>query len=170
MVNSAAKTRHVLEMQGILLRGPLVPEWFKLQSDGCSVPTGFLRKVLKSSQTRAACYIHDFEYYLINICYQPNTLESRNARQMADVSLRWNRTRIGRNWLSGQVFGRWYYRGVRLGGKRALNKKHGTLVTPPSMKSVDEIREHCIELCDGALTKTAKKRLAKWQNELENNS
>lgn len=163
-----SKTREQLRISGVLLAGPVVPGFFKLASDGCSVPTGFLRKFLKADQTKAACRIHDYSYYLINICCEIGSKDHKHKRHIADATLRWNRTKIGKNWITGQIFGRLYYRGVRFGGGNALRKKHGKLIAPPSEQALEAVRKDCIEFCQPhSLTKRAKKKLRQWEKQIK---
>jgi len=169
-----SKTREQLAVAGILLAGPIVPSFFKITSDGASVPTGFMRKVLDADQTRAAGFIHDYGYYLGNICFVPGTLDYKRARYQADVDLKFNRTKIGKGFVRGQVFGRIYFRGVRfpfIGGARAMRKKHGKLERPPSLASLELVRGHCVDLCKPhGLSKYAKKQLKQWEKQIKEES
>ena len=166
-----SKTREELAVAGILLAGPLVPEFFKFASDGCSVPTGFLRRFLNADQTRSSCVVHDFEFYITGICFLLGSKSHKHSRQMADINLRWNRTKIGKNWITGQVFGRLYYTGVRLGGARAMRKKHGRLICPPSLAALDLVRQACVERCKpNPLTPHAKKTLKGWEEKIKEES
>jgi len=165
------KDRKQLALAGILLHGPVVPEFIKFASDGCSIPTGFMRKVLNADQTRAACRIHDYSYYLINTCYKLGSKSHRAERQIADTQLKWNRVLLGKNWITGQVFGRLYYTGVRLGGARAMRKKHGRLICPPSLAALDLVRQACVERCKpNPLTPHAKKTLKGWEEKIKEES
>ena len=170
-----SKTREELRLAGVELNGPIVPEHFKWKvfSDACSIKGSWFRKVLNADQTKAACFIHDYEYFLTNICYTPGSKKYRASRHEADVHLRWNRTLIGKGFIRGQVFGRIYYRGVRFpifGGARAMRRKHGKLVAPPSMQSLNWVRKDCLSLCNGRLTAPAVRQLQQWHDKITEES
>ena len=160
-----SNTRENLASRGVLLAGPVVPNWFKLQSDGCSIPSRFMSKFLDALQTRAACYIHDYEYYLVNCCCAQDSVDRKHYRKSADVNLQFNRVRIGRGstkvgkWWKGQVFGRWYYRGVRIGGKRALNKKVYTIPVPPSVKEIKRVEKDILLMLQKPMTEYGSRKL-----------
>lgn len=134
------KTREQLKAKGVLLAGPIVPDWFKAQSDGCSVPTRIGRVFLKAKQSRAACYIHDFEYYVAAIDF-PDGFGRDVARFQADLRLRGNRKLVARTRFFGWIYGRLYYRAVRLGGARAM-KTEDRLAIPPTLKDCEDIKTH----------------------------
>lgn len=152
------KTRQQLRAEGIELHGPIVPGWFKAQSDGCSVPTRIAQFFLKAEQTRAACYIHDFEYYLFSIQYHDSDPRWQDRRWAADNHLRRNRALVAHNRFIGWIYSRLYFRGVRIGGKYAM-KLAPNLFVPPT---VDHIQALAKDHLRKPLTPQAEATIEKW--------
>lgn len=110
------KSRVELAQEGILLIGPVVPGWFKAFSDGCSVPKG-LRWLMRAKYGCAACRIHDYRYHMIVCAYPSHATPQREAQRiLADYELKHNRATTMRSRALGWLFGKLYYRGVRIGG------------------------------------------------------
>ena len=116
------KTREQLEREGVLLLGPIVPEWFKAIADGCSVPRG-IRWIMRAEQGRAACYIHDWRYYCAGIANEKGSGERAANRIMADYELKQNRAASMRSRAVGWIYGALYFRGVRAGGAYAMRDR-----------------------------------------------
>jgi hypothetical protein len=165
---SIAKTRKELKLLGVLLLGPIVPEWFKRQSDGGSVPLGwFGRFVFNERQWRAAAYIHDFWYYLIALLWDPEYEESDwvSARMKADFELKQNRKAVAKHRIIGWAWGRIIYRGLRVGGAGSVRSRE-ELVVPPTPAAITEI-EACIRDMHLQITQQAWDVMAKWRREVE---
>ena len=157
------KTREELSYSKTLLLGHLVPHWFKNQSDGCSAPGGRLGKwLLKTEQARAACYIHDFDYYLLAVEWKPKTPGWTGDRMQADYRLRINRRLVAKRKLFGRIYGLAYFRAVRLGGRYAM-KRPGELVIPPSIEAIDDLEQ----FLHRPLTKQARVLLNIWRSKRE---
>jgi len=103
------------------LWGPVVPEWFKPISDGCSVPKG-LRWIMRARQGVAACRIHDYAYFCISFAYPPGHYRREELRIASDYMLRVNRRQILPKFLR-RVYGALYFRGVRIGGSKTMKSK-----------------------------------------------
>lgn len=153
------RTRVELEKAGILLKGPIVTDWFKKQSDGCSIPGGRLGKyLLKAEQARPACFIHDFMYYLTALQYKHKTPAWVGSRMEADYQLKKNRRLISRHGLMGRVYAFIYFRGVRGGGYCSMkNPKY--LAVPPSLEARKELRRY-LEI---PITKLADTKFKEWE-------
>lgn len=136
------KTRDELAALGRLLHGPIVPDWFKKICDGCSVPTGILRRALLAEQLVASCRGHDWRYYCIAIAYKPGNPLREQWRVLADYELKLNvKASFKRRWL-GRMLGRFYYRGVRIGGSHALKSAEDLLhKTPPNLQALGQLCE-----------------------------
>jgi len=135
--------RDELKDAGHLLSGPIVPDWFKLLCDGCSVPTGILKYLTMSEQCVAACRIHDWRYYCIAISYKPGNPLREQWRILADYELRLNIRQSFNRPMLGRLFGRIYYRGVRLGGSYALRDENEILERiPQSLGNLAELTNH----------------------------
>jgi len=115
------KTREQLEKEGILLWGPVIPEWFKPISDGCSVPKG-LKWIMRARQGVAACRIHDYAYFCISFAYPPGHYRREELRIASDYMLKVNRAKSLPRILS-RLYGALYFRGVRIGGSKTLKNK-----------------------------------------------
>lgn len=161
------KTREELEAEGILLLGPLVPLWFRLQSDGGSVPGGwFGRWLLKEKQWRAAAFIHDFCYYIIALMYKPGSSAWVTARFRADDELKRNRRKCAKNRFIGWMTGRLIFRGVRVGGAVAM-RTVDEIAVPPIIKSVEEVEALCEEWTRRAgLTEQAREQIVIWKRSI----
>ena len=168
------KTREQLRAEGIELHGPIVPTWFKDQSDGCSVepfrpkniflrrlaiiPNRAFRIVLRAEQARAACYIHDFRYYINAIQNVGHSPDWVGSRMRGDYELKQNRALVGRNKFFGWAYSRMYYRAVRVGGKYAM-KLAPKLVIPPTLDDIQAlVRDHLHK----PLTPQAEATIEKW--------
>ncbi len=138
-----SKTREQLEADGVYLHGAIVPEWFKPKCDGCSVPRG-ARWLMKANQGHAPCVIHDLSYFVIAIAFNPGNVLREHERIKADYQLKLNRSKVARYRLTGWMFGMFYFRGVRLGGKRAINKSLDELFskTPPTINDLHDLVLH----------------------------
>lgn len=154
------KTRDELAAEGVLLDGPIVPEWFKLQSDGCSVPTRLGRFFLRARQSRAGCYIHDFEYWLIALEWVAHSPEWVGARMAADYRLKQNRKLVARNKAIGWIYSRLWFRGVRVGGRSAVRASY-ELAVPPTLGAVLEIETYLSR----PITTQARRQLEAWKRE-----
>lgn len=178
-----AKTRQQLAILGVLLFGPIIATWFKLQSDGISIRGRISRWALDADQATAAGFIHDFRYFLINVTCTPHSLERKHYRQLADTELRWNVTRIGKGWaqenlpvvgkgwMKGQILGRMYGRAVRLRGHKALNEKILTIPMPPSLEALERVEEECKDMWKpNPIPKYGLKQLKTWKKQLEANN
>lgn len=130
------------------LLGDVVPDWFKVRSDGCSVPfkkhpiLGIPVKVfLIPELVRAACYIHDWDYYLTglkNVTGSPGFIGDRLA---ADVRLKRNIKLVVRlGPVSGWLLRRTYFRAVRIGGSHAIWTWEEGLPWPPSVYDARELQ------------------------------
>lgn len=137
------KTRKQLESEGVYLHGAIVPEWFKPKCDGCSVPRG-IRWAMKANQGHAPCVIHDWKYFVIPIAFNPGNVLREHERIKADYELKLNRALVAKNRFVGKMFGVFYFRGVRIGGKRAITKSIDDLVAkaPPTQKDMEDLVLH----------------------------
>ena len=152
------KTRAQLRAEGIELYGPVVPDCFKAQSDGCSIRTRTARFLLKAEQARAACYIHDFEYYLTAIQWERGTAEWVGDRMKADYRLKRNRKLVARFGFLGRIYSRMYFRAVRVGGKYTV-KETPQLFVPSTLEDVQAlVRDHLRK----PLTPKAEETIEKW--------
>jgi len=135
-------TREELRRHGIELHGPIVPRWFKKISDGCSVPYG-LRLLLKAKQGRASCYIHDFRFFGLTLAYPPGSPMRNSWRMHADFELKQNRALSMKwEWL-GRLYGSIYFRGVRIGGRKALKSRSELVkMTPRNIDELCELHHH----------------------------
>ena len=130
------KTRKELESEGVYLTGHIVPEWFKPKCDGCSVPRG-LRRLMKANQGHSPCVLHDWKYFIIPLVYEPGNILREHERIQADYELKMNREKVAKNKLIGKLMGIFYYRGVRLGGKKALTKSRAEILSKAPHLSKD---------------------------------
>ena len=112
---------------------------------------------LKANQARAACYIHDFEYYLIALQWKPNAIEWKVVRFQADYHLKRNRKAVARWWLAGRIYARLYFRFVRLSGRFAM-RTTPHLFMPPTPEALEEIKGY-LRL---PITRLARDTLARW--------
>jgi hypothetical protein len=126
-VMTKPKTRKELESEGVYLTGHIVPEWFKPKCDGCSVPRG-LRRLMKAKQGHSPCVLHDWKYFIIPLVYEPGNILREHERIQADYELKLNREKVAKNKFIGKLMGIFYYRGVRLGGKKALTKSRAEML------------------------------------------
>lgn len=157
------KSKELLSLNNTLLLGWVVPPWFKKQSDGCSTPGGRVgRWALRTEQAKAACHIHDFDYYLNAIQWIPKTPGWVGDRLQADYRLRINRKLVAKNKMLGWIYSRAYFRSVRLGGRYAM-KRTGELVIPPSIQDIDDLEQ----FLDKPLTKQARVLLNVWRRKRE---
>lgn len=149
--------------------GPLVPRWFKLQSDGCSVPLGKLgRWALKADQAKPACIIHDFRYYEIAIQYDFEGSRSEKAkwktkRMQADYELKQNRRLVAKVRFFGRIYAIKYFRAVRAFGAKCI-KTIPELQIPPTIKALEELEG----LFDDKLTTRAENIFHIWRLAIEN--
>lgn len=151
------KSRTQLRAEGVELHGPIVPDWFKKQSDGCSVPTRIGRLFLKAEQARAACYIHDFGYYLTALQYHEGSAKHEGARMAADYNLKRNRKLVARTRMFGWIYSRMYFRAVRIGGKYAM-KGPEELAVPPTVADVEALGRYL----NKPFTPLAVRTIYKW--------
>ena len=169
------KTRKQLEMLGVLLLGPIVALWFKLQSDGASVPGGWLgRKLFITTQWTAAAFIHDYEYFLIGLQWPSpkmdrppdiafhiwQALRSKwvGARIEADRNLKENRKLCAKNKFIGWAYARIIFRGLRVGGRGSILLPD-ELVVPPDIKAINDVERDC----QFPVTEQAAEQIAKWK-------
>lgn len=161
-----AKTREQLEAEGILLYGPLVPEFFKLQSDGCSIPLGRVgRFLMRAKQARPACYIHDYRYYLMAILWATGAIEWVNARFSADYELKLNRKLVAKYRFFGKIYAAIYFRPVRTGGRLTI-KKPSDLFVPPTIVALEAVEKDLLTMED-PLTERAEALLKYWRKIIE---
>lgn len=156
-----AKTREQLIALGIFLLGWLVPEWFKKQSDGPSIRTRFLRFILGARKGYPPAYIHDYDYYLRDIQWEPGTPKWIGARMEADARLKDNRETVALKhpWI-GKIQGNIWFRGVRAGGASGgAVKALDELVVPPSLEDIAVVESHL----NVPITKRARKLLKSWR-------
>ncbi len=106
-----------------IYKGPMVPDWFKEGSDGCSVPTKLLKWLLKADDRKVLCYIHDFEYYLTDLQHTKKSRRRKAARRTADRNFRDNIRKAAKHALLGWAYGGIYFTGVRMGGGIVLSRK-----------------------------------------------
>ncbi len=153
------KTREQLAMLGVLLLGPIVALWFKLQSDGGSVPGGRVgRWLFKESQWRAAAYIHDYQYFLIALQWPAHSSQWVGRRLTADVDLKQNRKLCAKNKFIGWAWGRVIFRGVRVGGRGSILLPD-ELVVPPTINAINDVERDC----RFPVTEQAGEQIAKWK-------
>lgn len=153
------RTRKQLEMLGVLLLGPIVALWFKLQSDGGSLPGGrFGKWVFNESQWRAAAFIHDYRYFLIALQWAPHSAQWVGARMEADYELKENRKKCAVHKVIGWAWGRIIFRGVRVGGRGSILLPD-ELVVPPSIKAIEDVERDC----QFPVTEQAAAQIAKWK-------
>lgn len=163
------RTREQLALEGRLLIGPLVPKWFKLQSDGCSVPLGKVGKwALKADQARPACIIHDLRYYEIAIQYDPEGTDAEKAswklaRMKADYELKQNRRLVAKVRFFGRLYAIKYFRAVRAFGASCV-KTIPELPIPPTILALEALEA----LFDDKLTKRAENIFHIWRLAIEN--
>ena len=161
------KTRSQLVKEGVLLEGPVVPGWFKIQSDDCSTPGGRLGGwLLQRRVARPACIIHDFEYYLTSLQWPSYSPAWMGDRLKADANLKVNRKKIGRNKLIGWIYSRIYFRGTRIGGRWAMRKPQkrpiqDKLAVPPGPKSRKQLKEYL----NKPLSPLADQQFNQWEEE-----
>lgn len=159
------KTRTQLLKEGILLEGPIVPDWFRLQSDACSTPGGRLGGWLLKRQTaQAACYIHDFEYYLTALQWPSYSPAWMGDRLKADANLKVNRRKMGRNKLVGWIYSRIYFRGTRIGGRWSMKNPQkrplqDRLAVPPGPKSREQLKKYL----NRPLPSLAEQQFIQWE-------
>ena len=160
------KTRKELARLGIELLGPIVPDWFKFQSDGGSVPGGRVgRWLFKETQWRAAAFIHDFRYYLIALLLRSDLPAWVGVRMEADFELQKNRKLCAKNRFIGWAYSRIIFRGVRISGANSI-RLPAELVVPPTLKAIEEIERLCLEYYYARLTDQAKEQVRKWKESL----
>lgn len=165
------KTKEQLFAEGTLLRGNIVPDWFKARSDGCSVEpfkgkvgaigrfiNYLARLCLQADQAKAACFIHDFHYYLVAVQWPRYSPEWKGARLEADAYLKENRRRVARNPLFGLIYSLLYFRAVRVAG-RWFVKPLTELAVPPTKEDIAYVES----LLDFPLTKQAISALEHWK-------
>lgn len=137
-----------------ILHGPYpVCEWFKKVSDGCTTPR-LLDFALLPEEHVVMCYIHDFEYYRVEIQFIPRTKEYKKARRRADHNLRKN--------MKGCCHSKVYFAGVYLFGWIPLRvrwRKKKPLRRPPDRQAVSELKK----TLQHPLTPRAKKVLHEWR-------
>lgn len=129
--------RTELSKRGELLRGICPPKWFKRKCDGCSVPTKVAKKAFLAKMLRAACDIHDADYFCIAIYYKVGSNKCDIARRHADWQFKQNIKTVskgfGRFRFLGWFLSPLYYWGVRIGGGVAMRepeeKRHKWPVT-----------------------------------------
>lgn len=157
------KTRSQLAKEGVLLEGPIVPDWFKWQSDGCSTPGGKLGGwLLKREETESACYIHDFGYYLTAIQWPSHSPAWMGDRLEADAYLKVNRRKLGKNKLIGWIYSRIYFRGTRIGGRWAMkNPLEDELAVPPTREAREQLKLYLHE----PLSPLAEQQFDLWEAE-----
>lgn len=156
------KTRDELALEGRELVGPLVPDWFKEQSDGCSVPLGRIgRWALKADQAKPACIIHDFRYYEVGIQYIAGGEKWKIKRMQADFELKMNRRLVAKRRFFGRLYAMNYFRAVRLFGSQSI-KTIPELVMPPTIEDIDALEV----LFDDPLTERAKEIFQMWKEVL----
>lgn len=155
------KTRRQLEAEGKLLHGPIVPEFFKLQSDGCSVPLGRVgRFLMRADQARPACDIHDYRYYEIAILWATGAIEWVNARFAADYELKVNRKLVAKRLFFGRIYAAIYFRPVRIGGRLSI-KKPSELAIPPTVVALEAVKKDLLGM-ENPLTERAEALLEYW--------
>lgn len=160
------KTRKELEAEGKELRGLPVPEFFSLQSDGCSIPLGRLGKFLmRARQARHVCEKHDYRYYLIAILWATEAIEWQNARFAADNELKHNRRLVAKRLFFGRIYARIYFRSVRIGGRLTI-KKPSDLAVPPTLVALEMVKDHLLKMED-PLTERAEAILNYWRKIIE---
>lgn len=156
-----SRTRDEFQRAGVLLEGKVVPEWFRGQCDGCSVPWWWLRWLMNAELARPVCVIHDYEYYLASLSFEPGQAEWAGARAAADFRLRKNRAQIARNRVVGWFYSRSYWIAVRFWGRAALWKRGRALPTPPNL---DALR--AVEVDLGILTERSRLIVEAWTVDL----
>lgn len=129
-----------LKSMGILLMGLVVPEWFKVICDGCSIPKGF-RWLGRARHSIAICRIHDFWYYIIPFSLSPDNEFREMYKMTADFEFKLNRRKISKYRIIGRLYAVAYFWGVRIGGNGALNKSVDMLVVmgPRTHEDLDEL-------------------------------
>jgi len=158
-----AKTRIQLADEEAFKKGLLVPVWFELQSDGCSVPFGKVGRVmLQARKAKPVCVKHDFDYYTIAIQYPPGD-ERRIARMTADYTLKLNRKKVAKCSVIGRMYAWKYFRAVRAFGAQCV-RSYADLQIPPTIEALDElITKHL----DFPLTERAERKTNGWRMALE---
>lgn len=160
------KTRKQLEEDGILLHGPIVPEFFKLQSDGCSIHLGPIgRFLLRAKQARPACYIHDYRYYLIAILWANGAIAWVNARFGADYELKRNRKLVAKYLFFGRIYAMIYFRPVRIGGRFTF-KSPSDLAVPPTVVALESVKKDLLKM-ENPLTERAEAIIEYWRKVIE---
>ena len=121
-----AKTRAQLELEGTLLEGVIVADWFKENCDGCSA--SIFKKYPTMRQLESACIIHDAEYTFIPVSYPLKSKGAKNARKLADKRLLRNCKLIigarGKHPIRRFTLSRAVYYVVRLCGSKAVVPLH----------------------------------------------
>lgn len=136
-----------------------VPEWFRLQSDGGSVPGGWLGRWLANErQWREEAILHDFKYYLIALQYPLRSVEFVGSRMAADYEFKKGVQAQAKNKAVGWLRARLCFRGVRIGGRAAM-RKPAELAVPPTAKS----REHLKKFLDKPMTARAQRQFKQWE-------
>lgn len=139
-----------------ILHGPMVPEWFKKVSDGCSTPR-FLDFALRPEEHKVMCYVHDKEYYDIEVQFVPRTKDYKKARRRADHNLRKN--------MKECCLSKIYFVGVYLFGWVPLRRrwrKKVPLHRPPNRFAVGDLKK----TLQHPLTLMAKETLHTWRIEM----
>lgn len=162
------KTRAQLARMGTLKRGDLdgvePPGWFRLQCDGCSIPTRAGKLFLRAERFAWPCENHDFMYYLAALQWTPGSPQWQGARLRADARLKENIRLVAKNKFFGFMYSRIYFRGVRIGGRKAMRKPEKNpetdkLAVPPTAETREQLKTYL----DQPLTALAERQFAEWE-------
>lgn len=125
LIAGSVLTRNELENQGVLLKGPIVPAWFKTRCVDCSAPKPFKNMSMVARLT-SACEIHDARYTVIPVVFENGSKALRRARKHADREFFDNCKLIvgayGRRRWRGLLLTRTVYAVVRAFGRWAIGK------------------------------------------------
>jgi len=159
----------------VRLHGPAVPKWFKPKCDGCSIPgkdsrIKWVKRLIESTLdpdlTEDACHIHDFEYFLLVLCYNKNLTAFHMGRRDADHNLRMNRWKVSRNKTWGMFYSFLFHVGIRLGGYPVMLRKNvDELPRPNTVEELELLGGYMKE--NGMLTSKAIVMLDIWRLEIK---
>jgi hypothetical protein len=158
--NQDVRTRAQLYRDGVLLLGPIVPEWFKERCDNCSAPNKLKGKFMVSQLT-SACRIHDLRFTMIPYVFEKGSLR-REARRHADSEFLENcRVIVGARGayrVRGFFLTRTVYATVRMFGRWAMKEPN---VTGPRMPKTTAELEQWLSIVDNCYVETFESRINK---------
>ncbi len=150
-----------------ILHGPMVPDWFKEVSDARSTPQ-FLDRALHPEEHMVAHYVHDFEYYQIEVQFTPRSKDRKKARRRADENFRKNVALATKDDLKSKccvLCASVYFTGVSLFGWIPLKRRRRKLRRPPNRYAVQALED----TLQHPLTPIAKMVIYQWRVDMKKN-